>query len=72
MTTAITDHGFSMLAREAKRRGVHILIERVTGDHFATDERDPDYLFRVTRRQLQLPLLHQVRSAVCMWPLSMP
>ncbi len=48
MTTALADHELSMLAREAKRRGVRILIERVSGEHFATDERDPDYIFRVT------------------------
>jgi hypothetical protein len=47
-TTVATPGDFWRLAEEAERRGVRILVEPISGEHFATSSGDPDKLYRVT------------------------
>src|SRR5688572_551029 len=48
MTTTVTTQALTMLAQEAKRRGIEIKVEFGTNAHFATSSRNPDLLYRVT------------------------
>src|SRR5688500_12426798 len=43
------------LAAEARQRGIRILVEPISGAHFATSSRDPDVIYRVTAYSCTCP-----------------
>jgi hypothetical protein len=47
-TVTATPADLWRLADEAERRGVRILVEPISGDHFATSGSDPTKLYRLT------------------------
>jgi len=47
-STTATPRDFWRLAEEAERRGIRILIEPISGEHYATSATDPTTLYRVT------------------------
>ena len=47
-TTVATPTDFWRLAEEAERRGIRILVEPLSGEHFATSAKDATRLYRVT------------------------
>ena len=47
-TTVATARDFWRLAEEAERRGIRVLVEPISGEHFATSATDPTRLYRVT------------------------
>ncbi len=47
-TTVATPTDFWRLAEEAERRGIRILVEPISGEHFATSAKDATRLYRVT------------------------
>ncbi len=42
------DAALVRLAAEARRREIHILVEPISGEHFATSSSDPSQLYRLT------------------------
>jgi hypothetical protein len=47
-TTTTAAHDLWRLAAEAERRRIRILVEPISGEHFATSASDPGILYRVT------------------------
>jgi hypothetical protein len=46
--TTATPMDFWRLAEEAERRGIRILVEPISGEHYATSATDPTRLYRLT------------------------
>jgi hypothetical protein len=55
MATQSEPHALSMLAKEAKRRGIQILVEHETNAHYATSHRNPDVVYRVAAQSCTYP-----------------
>jgi hypothetical protein len=47
-TTVATPMDFWRLAEEGERRGIRVLVEPISGEHFATSGSDPTKLYRLT------------------------